>query len=702
MKNQTASPLPLTDLSTGWLTRRRGVPAAMPGLTHETGSVQAEADLCAIKHPIFPPYSASGETTGQAVYGDRLLCQRAQNVRIRWTAWKIERQCSYDDWDFSSETCLVPNEPVVVVRWKIRNRSGKARKLPFGLVLSGRGRNSGNDGYAWSVPEVPTDVLQLRARLGLRVGVEAMKNGFLFSSGDEPAFSEQVVSSGARLDVSLTTVRWEAKVAAGGEWSGYLVATYGDSKSAVRSLAKKWTPKVDEAFVAAKEWWSELWQSAFTPGNAHFSGHLPIVESSDAFIAKLYYMGVLTLLCLRRRYAHSLLESGYLTLGPRRGEGSIYLAWDLPYISQLLARLDPAALKAHWAALCTAPLFSHMVLNLFNKEHTSFPCVADPLARVTPLVELSRRGHLGDALAMRIRRQGKSLTSFKKNGEAVYGEDETRDLTGVEALVEAATTHRRFHLGRTGLVDYGDRGNYLECCTTYAHGTAGHTSVQAWALEAAGTITGRRIAKASEIKNLQKAAMSLYRPGEGYFDCLHPDGRRHPTPNLYDLGLVLNAMGPELDPKVVKEIARFTEKHLTTPTWARCLAAFDPDSASGLRCDHQWAGCFGAWPGQFIMGLHKANHRPKWVAEWAAGLAEVTKQGPFAQAYFAEDVVDPEFGGAAKAFDDFPQGNHWLISSGALYAHVVLESLLGYEGESLNPWPGLSKDCRVTNQATRD
>jgi hypothetical protein len=59
------SPYTLDQLATAWMKRRRSVPAAMPGLTHDKGSVQAEADLCAIKHPIFPPFSASGETTGQ-------------------------------------------------------------------------------------------------------------------------------------------------------------------------------------------------------------------------------------------------------------------------------------------------------------------------------------------------------------------------------------------------------------------------------------------------------------------------------------------------------------------------------------------------------------------------------------------------------------------------------------------------------------
>ena len=692
--------LTLDDLCTGWMWRRRGVPGAMPGLTHEKGSVQAEADLCAIKHPIFPPYSASGETTGQALVGDRLLCQLAPEVEIRWRAYGIERRCAWDGWEFTSETRLLPCEAGVIVRWAVRNTSKTRRKLSFGLLLSGRGRNSGGKDYAWSVPEVPTDVLQMRARIGLRTELSAgrMPGAILFQSKDEAACSLQLASPAARVAVADGRVSWSLTLAPGAEWQGELFCAYGSTVREVNALASKWSGRTDEAFAATRAWWEELWTSAFTPGSQHFSGHMPVLETTNAAVARLYYMGLLTLLCLRRRYEGSLLSTAYLTLGPRRGEGSVYLAWDLPYISQVLARLDPEALAEHWKVLCSAPLFSHMVVNLFNGEHTSFPCVADPLARVAPIIELARRNRLGTLLDEKITRSGKAITQFKPNGEAVYADEKKTTLAGSEALAEAATAHRTFPLKKTGLVDFGDRGNYLECSTTYAHGTAGHTAVQFRALHELSRIQ-KKPAPCAESQRLLKAVMALYREGEGYFDCLHRDGSRHPARNLYDVGLVLNAVGPELPPAMVKEISAFVQRDLATPTWARCIASYDADSASGLRCDHQWAGCFATWPGQFITGLAKAGHRPRWVAEWVEGLAKVTAQGPFAQAYFAEDVVGPELGGAAKAFDDFPQGNHWLISSGCYYSHLVLEALLGYDEKTgkLDVWPGLKGTFRIVD-----
>ncbi|MFN6043973.1 MAG: hypothetical protein ACK49I_00735 [Verrucomicrobiota bacterium] len=448
------------------------------------------------------------------------------------------------------------------------------------------------------------------------------------------------------------------KLAAGAEWQGSLLCVYGTTPREVSALAGKWHDRTDEAFTASKAWWEELWAAAFTPGSKHFSGHMPVLETSNKAVAKLYYTGILTLLCLRRCYKDSLLKTAYLTLAPRRGEGSIYLAWDLPYIAPVLARLDPEALAEHWKLLCTAPLFSHMCVNLFNGEHTSFPCVGDPLARMTPVLELAKRNRLGTLLETKIVRSGKAVKKFKNNGEAVYGPDKQTKLTGADALIEAATAQQHFALGKTGLVDFGDRGNYLECTTTYAHGTAGHTAVQYAALRDLKTLRKKSPATDAESRRLRAAVLGLYRKGEGFFDCEHTDGQRHAARNIYDIGLVLNALGTELPAAMVKEITSFVQRDLVTPTWARCIASYDPDSASGLRCDHQWAGCFGAWPGQFISGLNKA-------------------------------------GGAAKAFDDFPQGNHWLISSGAFYSHMVLESLLGHDEKTgkLNVWPPRRTFC---------
>ena len=48
--------------------------------------------------------------------------------------------------------------------------------------------------------------------------------------------------------------------------------------------------------------WKQRWADAFTPGNAHFSGNLPTLETDDAALRRNYYMGALTMLVLERTW----------------------------------------------------------------------------------------------------------------------------------------------------------------------------------------------------------------------------------------------------------------------------------------------------------------------------------------------------------------------------------------------------------------
>lgn len=264
-------------------------------------------------------------------------------------------------------------------------------------------------------------------------------------------------------------------------------------------------------------------------------------------------------------------------------------------------------------------------------------------------------------------------------------------MSGLEAVRKAVLIHRRKHLPDSVLVDFGPRDAYLECITTYAHGTAGHTALQAWALRETHSWLDEATQNeaSAEADRLEAAALGLYREGEGFFNCRHPEGVQHAAPNLYDISLVLLALGERLPVSMRREIVAFVREQMLTPTWAHCLWPGDFDVASGIRCDHQWAGCFGGWPPQFVLGLMRAGEGQSWLVEWLEGVAQVTRQGPFAQAYWAEDVYPSEAGAAAKCFDELTQGNHWVIGSGVLFAEMILDGVCGlragHDGLSLEP-----------------
>jgi hypothetical protein len=405
-------------------------------------------------------------------------------------------------------------------------------------------------------------------------------------------------------------------------------------------------------------------------------------------------------------YPQAVIKPSYLTLWPRRGEGSAYLPWDLGCTSGVLARLDPHSLRDQMLLAASGPWLNFQVTNLFTNRSGGWPCCAHPQSIYTSAFNLLRWTGDESWMSASLVRQPKEVHGFEaaSQGQVTAAQqEESRKLTGRDALLEAILVHRQRHLPNKKTVDFGGRGSYLECITTYAHGTAGHTALQAWALREASALF--REDHAAEVKALEDAVLDLYSPGAGYFQCEYPDHTRYPAANLFDLSLVLNHLGERLPGPVAKEIVHFARTELLTPTWAHCLWPQDFDVLSGVRCDHQWSGCFAAWVPQFVLGVMKAGLGGDWVASWLEGVSRVARQGPFAQAYWAEDVYPPESGAAAKCYDELPQGNHWVISSGAMFAEMVLDGICGISADlsgkltlrpGLRPWVD---GCSVANIA---
>lgn len=677
----TPPALTLDDLGTAWLRRRITQPAGMPGLGNDLGSVQVEADIAALKHPVFPPYSGGNEITALTLLDGRSLAQAAPYVELRWRAFEVERRCEAGGWHLESRTSLLPDQPGAIVRVRVENRHGASRRLRLGFLLSGRAMNQGASGYAWAVPAIPTDVSSFTSHVGLGQSARRALDGAGVCLANEAgnAYSVQACRPAPDRWNTERSPAWERELKAGEAFEVSLLFTFHSSREAAEAIAAQWQGREDAAFEASRRRLETLWLAAFTPDNGLFSGSLPAVHTPNPALAKLYYMGVLTLLLGRRRYGWGAVDPSYLTLWPRRGEGSCYLPWDLPYSSGLLARLDPAVLGTLTQTLFTAPWLDYQVTNLFSGEHGGWPCCAQPQAVSTAALNLWRWQGDSSWRTWKITRQPRQVKGFEaaSQGQVTTGRgDKPVELTGEAVFREAVEVHRTRRLGSRALVDFGGRGAYLECITTYAHGTAGHTAVQAWALAEAARAFGEPAA--SDRPDLLAALRSLYREGQGFFDCEYPDGSRRDAANLYDVGLVLNHVGHELPPAWLAEITRFVRETLATPTWAHCLSPADADCASGLRADHQWGGCFGGWPAQFLLGALRSGHWDPWFETWIAGLARTTGQGPFAQAYWAEDMYEPEAGAAAKCFDDLPQGNHWAATGGgAHFAEMVLDGVAG-------------------------
>jgi hypothetical protein len=677
--DNTRPSVTLSDLSTGWLKRYITKLEAMPGLNNDLGSIQVEADPVAIKHPIFPPYSGGNEISGVTLINGKNIATITDGTEIKWTAYQIERRAKADGWDLNSRTSLLPNEAGVVISLTVQNTNASTRNLTLEFLLSGRAMNTGGEGYAWAVPSIPTDVGSFIKTEGLGQGVLVSENSNNCTIQNEAgnAYTSISYDKFPTRWVNSRRPMWIENVGGLKSFTLHILITYSTNRSTIENMDSKWRTKMQQVAGLTKTRWEKLWQSAFTPGNNCFSGSLPVVNTGNKKLDRLYYNGVLTMLTCRRLYSTSKIKTSYITLWPRRGEGSAYLAWDLPYTSGLLSKLDPKALVDMLLVAMSAPELDYQVTNFFTLEHGGWACSAHPMAIYTSAFNLLRNYKDRSWLDSVIIRKPRSSRGFEGASQGQIKEmkqEKTYEITAREAIKEAVFVHRRKHLAGLSLIDYGNRSAYLECITTYAHGTAGHTAQQVWAMKQYDELFGGDTS--NEQLKLIDAINTLYRNGDGYFNCQYPDGKKIPAANLYDLGLVLTGAGDLLSPDQIKEIVSFVRNELITPTWARCLSASDLDALSGIRCDHQWAGCFPSWISQFVIGIQKSGHleenRP-WIVKWLEGVSQTTFQGPFAQAYWADDVYPREQGAAAKCYDELVQGNHWVICSGSHFAEMVLE-----------------------------
>jgi hypothetical protein len=243
----------------------------------------------------------------------------------------------------------------------------------------------------------------------------------------------------------------------------------------------------------------------------------------------------------------------------------------------------------------------------------------------------------------------------------------------------------------SGLADYGEIDNLLECVSTYVHEVASLNAANVWCMRTAAALTRRQAglsgsadtALAKEADALEKSAdqlipeiINLYRRGEGFFNARHPDGTLVPVMHCYDFSTVGTTIAHDLPDSARKEMVRFFVEHLRTPSWMRALSASDSNAGFSVRPDHQWNGAYPAWPADSARAAIQLGS-PETVAEWLPGLARSTRQGPPGQAHMVEEVVDLVDGGSRKAPPHFPYLTDWACSSAGAWCELVIESIFG-------------------------
>jgi hypothetical protein len=613
-----------------------------PGLTNFLGTAQVDHDVFAIRSVNFPPYSHGDCLTGQLYVDGRLARSYGGTVDVVWRPDQVVRSTVVDGLTLRTVTACAPGRPAVVVQLDVEGAPGRSVRLGFALDSTATRSGSG-----WLKPEPPSEPNTLTAADGRVVGTG--------ESGS--AVSLQGLDGAAVVDRSMLEATVVLDALGNGRLS-YVHVLAGDLAEATEHF-DACVADVSAVFSAAEVLWDKALADAFDPASDGFSGSLPILETTNEALRKLYWWGVLGVIWFRRDNPASVLGRTYDTLMPRYWQTTTFI-WDYSLSSLTHALLDPAPMRKHIEHWIDLDIHQH-----FGTEWLTGGPVGQWYS-------------VNDFAMTRLVRDYVRFT-----GDAGFLDTSVGPKPVAEHLHDWATAWRGLR-GEHALADYGGIDNLLECVSSYVHEVASFNAANVWCLRVAAEVADRS-GDADRAELLRKEAdeqaghvNELYVEGKGFWHARQPDGALIPVRHCYDFNIIGTTIADDLSESQRAEMVSFFQRELQTPEWMRALSPYDADAAFSVRPDHQWNGAYPAWPADAGRALF-ALGRGDVALDWLPGLARTANQGPCGQAHFVEEAEPLMSGGARKSPPQFPYLIDWACSSSGSWVSLVLEGIFGVQ-----------------------
>ncbi len=628
-----------------------------PGLTNFWGSVQIDIDLTGIRSLNFPPFGCSDTITAGLYVNNKYFPATGIPVEITWYPDRIERKAEYLGFRFTSNTLLPMKKKAVIVQLKIENISGNKNEVELRWGIQG---NITKAVKPWNEPLPPFEADN-------KAEIDEGRNAVLFSAKNSTAFSLQGISADCKVDKK--NIRTKISLDAGEIKVINYVNVLGEDLKEIQNDFDYLIKNADSVVKDTEHEWDEELKAAFTPGNSRFSGFMPELETSDKDIWKIYCMGILGIIYFKRDNPYSVFGRAYDTLMPRYWQ-SVTFIWDYALSSFAHALLDPDVTKKY------LELWMHMDIHKhFGIEYLT----GSPVGPWYSVNDFALTWTVNNYL-----RWSGDLNWLNKDIK-----DSAKDSSKVvDYLIKYANNWKQFKT-ESGLADYGGINNLLECVSTYIHEVASLNAGNIFNARTVAEILDSLGEKEKSKKLLEEAGQllnelnKLYEKGKGFWNARFPDGDLVEVRHCYDFITILNTIPNDLSEKQKDEMTQFFVNELQTPTWMSALSPADNNVMFSVRPDHQWNGAYPAWPAQAVTGLYKIG-KSDLAFKWLKGLAKSANQGPFGQAHFIENVIEPESGGSRKASPEGPYINDWTVSSNGSWTNIIIESIFGVKASLFN------------------
>ncbi len=668
------------DLKSDPLIHRFGDMFNPPGLTNFLGSVQADLDLTGIRSLNFPPLGNSDHVTAGLFINDRYFPSLSCPVTFIWYPDRIERTAECERIRYFTKTVLCTDKKAVIIKLEMENRTAKKRNISIRFGFSSAVTNT-VEGWAAFLPPSESDN---------DAQIDPDRPAVLFTAGHSRACFLQGVSPATR-QLTENGAQYGISLAGGERQSLYYIGVISDTLQSAQQQFDVISKNIEKEINKSRDNWNDELKAIFTPGNDRYSGYLPTFESDDRALQRLYHTAILSVVYFKRDNPASIIGRVYETLMPRYWQ-TVTFIWDYFLSAQVHALLDPEVMKKYLSQWLLMDLHKHFGIEYLTGQPVGPWYAVNDYAICSMIHEYLR--------------WNSNMSWLNEKPHDVTGKKHSQRRV-IDYLIRHAESWKFFQ-SDSGLADYGDINNLLECVSTYVHEVASLNAANVFNCRSAAEIlaeTGQK-EKGTQLQDdaaeLLNRVQKLYVDGKGYWRARHPGNKQVDVRHCYDLITIFNTIPADLSQKQKKAMTQFLKNELQTDCWIRALSPADANAMFSVRPDHQWNGAYPAWPAQAVAGLYRIG-RAEMAFEWLKGLACSANQGPFGQAHFVGSAVPTECGGARKAPPDFPYMCDWAVSGGGSWINIFIEGIFGVKatlnkGVTAEPQlAGLAADAELKN-----
>ena len=559
-----------------------------------------------------------------------------ESTRCRWFPYQAVRTATLAGWELTTAVRLTFEESGLLYEIRCRNRTDVSRELDLAIEVTGEAAADGSATVVWR--DEVQDVLATAA-----------------------------VGSPDHVDRTewTTVLGWRPVVEPGAEFVIRLVQSEGPDPEEVVARVRRSTSGFAESWSRTRDGWRTRWLDAFTPGNGHFSGNAPVLETDDHAVRRLYYAAILTLLVLHRTNLR-LSDRVFITSG-ERDKGDVFF-WDTSMFSRLFALLEPRAMRDQLALFLQVDPHDGAVFNLDNSRFRGgqyLPGYSHGYWYAANDLSLFTLAH--DYVAV--------------TGDRDFLAETVGDRTVDEHLRRLATAWRSLDTRGEGIADYGHVDNLLECVPSYVHEVVSLNAANVWMMRSMADgmdrIGDREEVEAwrDEADTLATRLLGRYIPGEGIWAVVDTDGIRRPIRHCYDFICTARFMPDRLDDHTRRDMLAFVQHELLTDHWMRALSLADRTAAVSDRPDHGPYGAFDAWPAMAAEAMLLIA-APDAALDLLHRAASATREGPFGQAF---ELYGPERDTPHAPIRIAQRGSCLREGSGGgAFAETVIAGLFGF------------------------